>query len=320
MSRLIVAIRTLLLALLSITFSNVQAAWPEKPITIIVPFTPGGATDILGRLTAQHLTEVLKQPVVVVNKPGAGSMLGSKLAADSKADGYTLLVGSIANVLNEFFYKKPLLTFATELDPVAQLVSVPNFFALNKNFKGNTLADVISWAKDHPNELSCASSSIGTSPYMSCIMLGQKAGIKLTVVPYKGGAPAIQDTIAGVTQVVASNEVLPVITDGRLIGLAATTPQRSPFAPNIPAAAEIIPGFDVTSWYGVFAPAGTPREIVNRLNQEVNKMLLLPEIKNRLDTLGATAAIKTPTEFRNYIKDELNRWEPIVKSLNHTLD
>ena len=309
-----------LLALLSGTSLAALAAWPEKPITLVVPFPPGGNTDTLGRLVAQRLSTSLGQPVIVENKPGAGSMIGSQIVARAKPDGYTFLVGSIANVLNHHFYKKPLYDITKDLMPVSQLVAVPNYLALNNNVSANSVGEIIAMAKANPEKLSCASSSVGTSPYLSCELLKTMAGVQMVTVAYKGGAQAMQDVMGAQATMVIANEALPYIRDKRLKGVAVTTATRTPLAPELPAIAETLPGFDVTSWYGVFAPTGTPQDIVDRVSAEIASLLKTPEVQKRLEALGATPVVSSPKEFGDYVNAELTRWEKTLKPMKINLD
>ena len=306
--------------LLSASFAA-SAAWPnDRVITLVVPFPPGGATDTLGRLVAHHLSQSLGQNVIVENKPGAGSMIGSQAVARATPDGYTFLVGSIANVLNHYFYKKPLYDIEKDLIPVTQLVAVPNYIAVNGKSKINSLQELIEQAKTESNKITCASSGIGSSPYLSCEMLHVLSGTSMLSVPYRGGLPAMQDVMGGQATVVVANEALPYIKDGRLKGIGVTTSKRSEFAPDLPAAKEVLPGFDVTSWYGVFAPAGTPKEIVARVSADIAKMMQDPESLKKVHALGATPTANGPAAFKNYVGEELVRWKDALKPLNISLD
>ncbi len=305
--------------LLGTSFSAL-AAWPDKPIVIVVPFPPGGNTDILARLVGQKLSISLGQPVIVENKPGAGSMIGSQVVARAKPDGYTFLMGSIANVLNNFFYKKPLYDISKDLMPVSQLVAVPNYLAVNNSVKAQSVSDIIAMAKATPDKISCASSGVGTSPYLSCELLRTMAGVNMVTVAYKGGVPAMQDVMGGQATMVIANEALPYIKDKRLKGIAVTTAVRTPLAPDLPTIAETLPGFDVTSWYGVFAPTGTPREIVNKISAEIASILKIPEVEKRLESLGATPVGSSPKEFGDYVNAEMIRWEKALKPMNINLD
>jgi len=296
------------------------AAWPDdKPITLVVPFAPGGNTDTLARIVAERLREPLGL-MVVENRPGAGSMIGSTVVARAAPDGYTFLVGSISNALNPSLYKKPTYNFLQDLVPVAQLVIVPNYLAAGPKEPFNSVADVIAYAKQNPGRLSCATSGIGTSPYFSCELLKVLAQVDIVNVPYKGGAPAMQDTIGGQTNLVFVNEALPNITAGLLKGLAVSTPERSPLAPDLPALAEILPGFDVTAWYGIFAPAGTPAPIVERFSREVASILAQDEMRARLAKLGAVPVGSSPAEFKRYVEREVARWGEVIRAMNISLD
>lgn len=297
-----------------------MAAWPEKPITLVVPFPPGGNTDALGRLVGQYLSTSLGKPVIVENKPGAGSMIGSQSVARAKPDGYTFLVGSIANALNHYFYKKPLYDISKDLIPVSQIVAVPNYVAVAPNSSIKSIGELIAAAQANPEKISCATTGVGTSTYLSCELLKMMAGVKVTNVPYKGGMAAITDAMGGQVTLVVANEALPYIRDNRLKGLAVTTAQRSPLAPDLPAVSETLPGFDVTSWYGVFAPTGTPPEIVDKVSAEIAALLKSPEVQKKLEGLGAAPVGSSPKEFGTYVNAELKRWEGVIKQLNINFD
>jgi tripartite-type tricarboxylate transporter receptor subunit TctC len=303
-----------------LALADQTTTWPQRPVTIVVPFPPGGATDQLGRLVAERFTASFKQPAIVDNKPGAGGMIGSQFAAKAPADGYTFLVGSVANVLNHYFYRKIAFDFNKDLVPVAQLIQSPNYLGIAPNPNYKTLNEMIAYAKKHPKELSCANTGVGASPYLSCELLKKLADIDIVNVPYKGGMPAIQDTMAGQTSMVFSNELLPFIADKRLIGIGVTSPERSPFTPDIPALRETLPGFDITSWYGLFAPAGTPPAIVQKAAAEVNAMLKEESVRKRLALLSATPVIRTQPEFAAYVSSEFTRWGEILKPMNIKLD
>ncbi|GAP38012.1 tripartite tricarboxylate transporter substrate binding protein [Piscinibacter sakaiensis] len=295
-------------------------AWPSKTITIVVPFAPGGNTDTLARLVSERLGTALKQTVIVENKPGAGSMLGSAQVARATPDGYTLLLGSISNALNQHFYKKPSYDITKDLVPVAQLVAVPNYLALGPKEKFANVAELIGYAKANPGKLSCATTGVGTSPFLSCELFKSMAGVDIVNVPYKGGAPAMQDTMGGQANMVFANEALPFIADKRLQGLAVTTTKRSPLAPTIPAMSETLPGYDVTAWYGLFAPTGTPPAVVDRLAAEVAQVMKDEAVLARLKTLGATPVPTGSKEFTAYVNAEVKRWGEVIRPMNISLD
>jgi len=293
-----------------------HAAWPDKPITIIVPYPPGGNTDVLGRLLAVHLGKTLKQTVIVENRPGAGSMLGSSQVVRAAPDGYTFLLGSIANVLNQYFYKDPSFDMNKDLVPVSQLVNVPNYLAVGPKEKLRSVAEIIAYAKANPEKLSCANTGVGTSTYLSCELFKAMTGVKIVNVPYKGGVAAMQDVMGGQANMVMANEALAYINDKRLIGVAVTSGKRSSLAPALPAIAETVPGFDVNSWYGVFAPVGVPQEIIDRVAKDAQSMLQDKDVLDRLKVLGATPAGTSPKEFQAFVKSELAKWGQVTKEMN----
>jgi tripartite-type tricarboxylate transporter receptor subunit TctC len=298
----------------------VHAEWPDRSITMIVPFPPGGNTDVLGRIVAAKLSTSLHTHVIVENRPGAGSMLGSQFVARSKPDGYTVLMGSISNVLNDFFYKKPLYDIRKDLIPVSQVVNVPNYFAVSPATKIDSLAQLIRYAKQNPGKASCATSGVGTSPFLSCELFKRMAGVQMTTVPYQGGIPAIQDAIGGRVTVAVVNEALPYINNHQLTGVAVTSARPSPLAPGLPAVAQSVPGYDVTSWYGVFVPAGTPQPIVDKLGAEISKVMQADDVKKALVPLGAIPVGSSPQQFQQFVTDELTRWGKVAKELNLRLD
>jgi len=317
-ARTVVGSLAVLLAL--VCSFGARADWPDKKIiTFVVPFPPGGNTDLLGRIVAKKLSDSLGVTVIVDNKPGAGSMIGSQAVAKSAPDGHTLLMGSIANVLNNFFYKKPSYNIETDLIPVSQVVNVPNYIAANPNLPVNSLKEFIAYAKKNPGKASCATSGVGTSPYMSCELFKKMAGLDMLTVPYQGGLPAIQDVIGGRVDVAVVNEALPYIKNKQLKGLAVTTAKRSPFV-DLPAVSEEVPGYDVTSWYGVFAPAGTPPEIVKKLGAELQKAMQAEDVKQQIGNVGAVAVGSSPQEFQKFVKSELTKWGKVVKEMNIHLD
>ena len=312
-------VKTVLALIFVISSMNVFAAWPEKTITLIVPFAPGGNTDIVARLIAPSLSAKLGQQVVVENKPGAGSMIGSQYVARSK-DGHTFLVGTFANVLNEFFYKNKLIDLRKDLVPITQVLTIANYFATAPNSKINSIADIISISKADPGSLTCATSGVGTSPHLACEMLVQRTGIKLNIVPYKGGLPAMTDVMGGHASFLATNEVLPAIKDKRLKGIAITSEKRSPLAPELPPVSDTLPGYDMVSWYGVFAPEGTPSDVITKLNTEIVSILKQPAVQERIASLGATPVGNTSKEFAIVINNDLVKWEKIIKPMNIYLD
>jgi tripartite-type tricarboxylate transporter receptor subunit TctC len=263
-----------------------SAAWPERPVTLVAPYPAGGNADAMARLVAQELSTRIGQPVIVENKPGAGGMLGSQHVVRSKPDGYTFLLGALSNVLNEFMYRQKPFDLRKDLVPVAQVASIPNYFAASPSTKFQSLADLIREAKAKPGKLTCATSGVGTSGHLACEMLRQRTGVDILIVPYKGGAPAITDVLGGHATFLAINEVLPYIRDKRLTGLAVTSARRSPMVPELPPASDTVPGFDLVSWYGVFAP--TPIWPAGTLRLTLLNAVTLPNdlVSERISSMG----------------------------------
>ncbi|MVW77825.1 Bug family tripartite tricarboxylate transporter substrate binding protein [Bordetella sp. 02P26C-1] len=304
------------LMLMALAPFQAQAAWPnDKPIRMIVPYSAGGASDTLGRMIAARLGTSLKQTVVVENKPGAGSMLGSQFVSRADPDGYTFLLGSISNVLNTFFYKEPLYNLSTDLAPVAQVITIPNYLAVGKKVPVKDVAELIVLAKRDPEALSCSTSGIGSSPYLSCELLKVMSGAKIVNVPFKGGTEAIQAVLGDQTTMFFSNEALPYITADQVRVLGVTTSKRSSYLPDVPTIGETLPGYDVTAWYGVWAPAGTPKPIVDRVSAEINELLKTEGVRKTLTTLGAEAAGSTPEAFGQYVQSELQRWKRLMDEM-----
>ncbi len=294
-------------------------AWPAQPIKLVVGFAPGGNTDIMARQIAPILSGKLGQPVIVENRPGAGSMIGSQYVA-AATDGHTFLMGTFANVLGEFFYRNKIVDLRKDLTPVTQVLTIANYVATSPKSKINSMTDLINQAKSKPDNLSCASSGVGTSGHLACAMLAQSIGASIRIIPYRGGAPAITDVLGGHTDFLAINEVLPYIRDKSLRGLAITSEKRSPLAQELPPVSDAIPGFDLVSWYGVLAPAATPSAVIKKLNIEIVAAINEKSVQERIVLLGATSVGNTPEEFAKIINNDLIKYEKITKSLNIVLD
>ena len=294
--------------------------WPSRPITIVVPFAAGGQADQLGRMLGQHLTEKLKQPVIVDNKPGAGTIIGSQFVARAKPDGYTFLLGGTTNILN--FHTQPKMPYGRkDLQSVAELITTPLYLVTSPKSQFKTVQDVIQASKEKAGNVSCGNFGTGSISHLSCGMLAQMAGVEFLHVAYKGSAPLIQDTMAGQVDVAVIVEGLPSISAKKLHGLAVTTPERNPYTPDIPRMREALPSFAVTGWNGIFAPAGTPDAIVQRVAAEVNDMLQSEAIKSRLKAMGVLLpAHRTTAEFSAFVDQEFDRWGKQVKAMNVKLD
>ena len=295
--------------------------WPSaKPISIIVPWSPGGFSDQMARMIAQHLTKALNQSVIVENKPGAGTIIGSQYVANAKPDGYTFLMGSTSNVINQYIYRKLPYDTKKDLLPVAQVILLPNYLIVPPDSKFKTLQEVIDQARKQPRSVSCGNYGAGTGGHLSCELLARMAGVEFVNVPYKGGMPAVQDTMAGQVDMAMVVEGLPFVMDKKVRALGVTTPERNPYAPDIPAIAEKLPGYDVTSWQGLFAPAGTPDAIVKRVADEVQVLLKDDAAKARMKTMGVVPVLRPTKEFAAYVNHESDRWGVLLKPMNIHLD
>jgi tripartite-type tricarboxylate transporter receptor subunit TctC len=311
------------LVAVSAVYASAQP-YPNKPIRLVVPFPAAGTTDILAREVGQRLTETLGQPVVIDNRPGAAGNLGTEIVAKSPADGYTLLMCTVStHAINPGLYSKLNFDHIKDFAPVILVARVPNVLEVNPGVPVNTVADLIKLAKEKPGQLNFASSGSGTSIHLSGELFKTMTGVDMVHVPYKGSAPALADLIGGQVQLMFDNlpSSLQMIKAGKLRAVAVTSADRAPALPNVPTIAESgVPGFEATSWFGVVAPAGTPPEIVNRLNAEIDKWLKSPEAKEKLLAQGAAAAGGTPEQFAAYIRSETDKWAKVIKASGAKVD
>ncbi len=291
-------------------------AYPVKAVRIVVPSSPGGGTDILARVLAQKMAESLGQQFVVENRPGAGQVIGIEAVARSAPDGYTLIMAASAIVINEVLYAKPPYDTLRDFMPVTQTASLPNILVAHPALPVKSVRELIALAKTRPGQLNYSSAGSGTSPHLSMELFRLMAGITLTHIPYKGSGPATVDLVAGQVQLSMPNVLtaLPQIKGGKLRGLGVTSSKRATGLPEIPAIAETLPGYEAIQWYGVLAPAGTARDIVGKLQAEMARILVLPEVKERLAADGADAVGSRPDEFTAYIRSELAKWGKVVKT------
>ena len=310
-------------ALLSAPLAQAQA-YPNKPIRIIVPYPPGGTSDILARSLGQKLGESLGQTIVVENKPGANGNLGADLVAKSPADGYTLLLCDIgALAISPSLYK---LSFdpATDFAPVTMVAYSPHIRVVHPSVPVNNAKELITLAKSKPGKLNFAASSVGSAPHLAGIDFAAKAGVDWAYIPYKGGAQAITDMAGGQADVMFNGMLAtyPHVKSGKLKILAVSSSKRMSAIPDVPTVAEAagLPNFQTGSWQGVLAPPGTPKEIVARLSQEITKILNTPDMKERLAVQGAEVSTNTPEQFATFIRDEKARWAQVVKTANLKLE
>ena len=294
------------------------SGYPTRPIRLVVPFTPGGSTDILARAIGQKLTEVWGQPVVIDNVPGAGGSIGADKVAKATADGYTLLMGHIGTLaVNPSLYPAlpydPVKSFA----PVAWVARVPNVLVVNPAVNAQSIKELIALAKARPGQLNYGSGGNGSAANLATEYFKLQTGTSLLHIPYRGTAPAVTDLMGGQIQLLFTGApaVLGQIRNGQLRALAVSSPQRLEALPNVPTMSESgYPGFEADQWYGIVAPAGTPREIVLKLNSQINQSLASNELKTRLNNEGAIAAANTPEAFGQHIVREIARWKPVIQS------
>jgi tripartite-type tricarboxylate transporter receptor subunit TctC len=307
-----------LLALSIVGHAAVQAAdaYPSRTISFLVPQPPGGPTDVMGRVVGQRLTEALGQPVVLENRPGAGGNIGTVLAARATPDGYTILLQSSAYAVNPSLYSKAGYDPIKDFVPVINGGSIPNLIFAHPSFAANTLQELIALGKKQ--KLMYASSGTGTTPHLTAeLLLKTMAGLDITHISFGGAAPAVNGVVAG--QVLLGSTALtapaPLIKAGRLKGIVVTSPQRTPALPEVPTAAESgFPGYVDYTWIAFFAPAGTPRAIVDKLNSEIAKTLQVPAVRERLAALGFDPQPNTPDEFAAFLKTEIVKWAKVVKT------
>ena len=298
------------------------ADYPTKPIKLVVAWSPGGTTDILARIIAQGLSEKLGETVLVENKPGGGNNIGTEYVIRSAPDGYTLNMTNPANAINATLYKNLPFNFISDTVPVAGVVRTPNVMVITGALPVKTVAEFIAYCKANPTTVNMASSGSGSSIHLSGELFKIMTGCKMAHIPYKGAGPALNDLIAGQVQVMFDN--LPssagFIKDGRIRALAVTTSVREASLPNVPTVAETVAGYEASAWFGISAPKGTPRDIVEKLNAAVNQLLAEPKIQKRLSELGGTPIPGTPEDFGKLISNDTQKWERVVKSSGATVD
>ncbi|HEX6707725.1 MAG TPA: tripartite tricarboxylate transporter substrate binding protein [Albitalea sp.] len=309
-------------ALPPLAWAQAGAGWPQRPVRVVVPFAPGGTTDILARALAPELSRVFGQQFIVDNKPGAGGNVGAGEVAKSAPDGYTLLMGTVGtHGINQSLYPKLPYDPVKDFAPITLVAGVPNVLVMNpakaEALKIATVPDLIRYAKAHPGKLNMASSGNGTSIHLSGELFKSMTGTFMVHFPYRGSGPALLDLIGGTMDLMFDNlpSALPQIRAGKLKAIAVTSSQRSTALPDLPTIAEAgpLPGFDASSWFGLLAPAGTPPDIVNRVQQETAKALATAALKERLQSQGAIPSGMTPAQFAAYIAAETKKWAQVVK-------
>jgi len=296
--------------------------YPVKPIRIVVPFTPGGSNDLIARVIAQKMNEAWGQPVIIDNRPGAGSTIGIELVVRAAPDGYTLLTTSGGIAINVSLYKLPFNP-VTDLAPVALLAQMPYLLAANPSLPAKSTQDLIKLARAQPGKVVFSSSGAGTSSHLTMEMFKSAAKLDMLHVPYKGGGPAVNAVMSGEAQTTFNviTGTLPHVRSGKLRALGVSSAKRADVAPEIPTVAESgVPGFEVIAWYNIFAPARTPRPIVNRLNAEIVRILQQPDVRERFQALGVAPLTGSPDDLAKYLKFEVDRWAKLIKERGIKLD
>jgi tripartite-type tricarboxylate transporter receptor subunit TctC len=293
-----------------------QDSWPSKPLQMVIPFPPGGPTDVTGRVLAEKLAIELKQPVVVNNKGGASGNIGAQFAAQSPADGYTIFFTTGGtHGINPFLYEKPGYDPVKDFEPVAWVTNSPNILVVHPSFPAKNVSELIALAKSQPGKLSSAAPGQGSTPHMFGELFKRSAGIQIQHIAYKGSGPALTDVMAGHVPIMFDGipSSLPLVKSGKLRALAVTGLQRTPAAPDIPTVAETIPGFDASGWFAVYVPAGTPKPVITKLNEAINRVLQMPDVKARYAALGADVVGGSPEKLREQVQKELAKWSELIK-------
>jgi tripartite-type tricarboxylate transporter receptor subunit TctC len=313
----------LILFTLAANFGTANAqSYPARPVKWIVPYPPGGTTDVLARIVAVWLTEKLGQPVIVENRPGAGNNIGTEAVVNAAPDGYTMLLVNPANGINASLYKKMNYNFIRDIAPVAGLVRTPNVMVVANNVPARSVAEFIAFCKANPSKVNMASSGSGTSTHLSGELFKFMTGCNMLHIPYKGAGPVLNDLIAGQVQVFFDNlpSSAPHIKAGTIRALAMTSAGREPSFPEVPTVGDTVSGYEATAWFGVGMPKGAPREAIDRINAEVNRALADPKMRERLAALGGAPIGGTPEDFGKVIASETEKWAKVVAASGATVD
>jgi tripartite-type tricarboxylate transporter receptor subunit TctC len=311
-----------LLAALAATGPARALEYPARAVKWVVPYPPGGTTDVLARIVAVWLTEKMGQTFIIENRAGGGNNIGVEYVVNAPADGYTMLLVNPANGINATLYKNLTFNFIRDIAPVAGLVRTPNVMEVTPSFPAKTVAEFIEYCKANPGKINWASSGSGTSVHLSGELFNSMTGCKMLHIPYKGAGPALTDLMSGQVHVIFDN--LPssagFIKGGKIRPLAVTSAQREPSLPGLPTVGETVPGYEATAWFGIGMPRGTPREIIEKVNAEVNRMLADPKMRERLAELGGAPIPGTPEDFGRMIQAETDKWAKVVISSGATVD
>jgi tripartite-type tricarboxylate transporter receptor subunit TctC len=296
--------------------AQAQTPYPAKPVTWVVPYPPAGTTDVLARIVAQWLSEKMGQQFIVENRPGAGNNLGVQHVVNAAPDGYTMLLVNPANGINATLYKNLSFNFIRDIAPVAGLIRTPNVMEVTPSLPVKTVAEFIAYCKANPGKVNMASSGSGTSVHLSGELFKSMTGCQMLHVPYKGAGPALIDLMGGQVHVLFDNLPSSIghIKSGKLRALAVTSQEREPSMPHLPTVGETVPGYEATAWFGIGMPKGTPREIIEKVNAEVNRALADPKMRERLAELGGKPIGGTPEDFGKVIAAETAKWEKVVNA------
>ncbi len=298
-------------------------AYPSKAVRLLIGFPPGSAADVVARIVTPRLGETLGQPVVAENRPGAGSSIAAEATVRSPADGYTLFMGSVANAINASLNKDITFDFTKDLAAVAGLATLPNLLVVHPSLPARSVAELVAAAKARPGAILYGSSGNGTSPHLSGELFNLMADVKLVHIPYKGSPQAVTDLLAGRVQVMFSpvSTVLPHIKAGKLRALASTGAQRTAAAPDLPTVSEAgLPGFETSIWFGLFAPAATPRDVIDRLARETARVIGAPDLRAQLAAQGVDPLQKTPGQLAEYVREETDKWGQVVRNSGARVD
>lgn len=291
------------------------ADWPVKSVRVVVPFTPGGSTDITARLVSNRLQELWGQSVVVENKPGAGGNIAADMVAHADPDGYTIFISGPGMATNQFLYPSLSYDSVADFAPVTMLITQPNLMCVPNSSPAKSVKEFIAYCNDNRGKVTYASSGNGTTLHLSGELFKRLAKVEMTHIPYRGGAPAINDLIPGRVDVIFDNmpSILQHAKSGSVRALAVSTKERVTVVPEIPTIAETVPGFDVFSWFGFFVPARTPQDVIARINADTNAALVYAPVKSRFEELGANPKGSTPAELAAFLKSEIDKWGPVIR-------
>jgi len=297
-------------------------SYPSRPVRVVVGFAPGGGNDIVARLMAQWLSDRLAQQFIVENRPGAGTNIAAEFVITSAADGYTLLLAGVPNAVNATLYHKLSFNFIRDTTPIVGIASVPNVMLVNPSFPAKTLPDFIAYAKANSGKVNMASPGIGSGGHLSGELFKYLAGVDLTHVPFRGNGPALTALLGGQVDVLFPPIAASIkyIEAGKLVGLGVTSAKRAETLPQIPAIGEVVPGYAMVAWYGISGPKGTPADVVDKVNKEVNAALADAQMKARIADLGGTLMGGSPADFAKFIADETEKWAKVVPAAHMTAD